>query len=166
VEPGLYSAKVKIPAPGRYDIAFLLDTPRLLHCFSAEAKPNSALTHYAATLGIEYLNRERTVKTGEPTPFRFRLVNPATGEPQPGLKDVRVLFFRVPGLDRKEVFARDTGEGIYQADLPFPNPGAYYVYVSVQSQQISYSDLPYFSLVAVGKPHAFTGKPKTAGEEG
>ena len=37
IEPGLYASKVKIPATGRYDVAFLLDTPQMLHCFSESA---------------------------------------------------------------------------------------------------------------------------------
>ena len=154
VEPGVYAAKVKIPAPGRYDVAFLLETPPLLHCFSAAARPNPSVAHTTAALGVEYLRSDRVVPAGEPTAFRFRLVNPATGDARTGIKDVRVLFFRVPGLDRTEIFAQEEGEGIYQALLPFPHPGAYYVYVSAHSEHISYNDLPYFTLVATGKPAA------------
>ena len=43
VEPGVYSGKVRVPAAGQYDVAFLLDNPRMLHCFSTEAKENPAL---------------------------------------------------------------------------------------------------------------------------
>jgi len=154
VEPGVYAAKVKIPVAGRYDVAFLLETPRLLHCFSASAKPNPSVAHASAALRIEYLRSERVVPTGEATAFRFRLVKPSTGETRSGLKDVRVLFFRIPGKDRTEIFAREEGEGIYQALLPFPHPGAYYVYVSVPSERVSYNDLPYFTMVATGKPAA------------
>src|SRR6185436_9098534 len=37
---GVYTTTTKLPKSGIYDVAFLLDSPRLTHCFSAEAKPN------------------------------------------------------------------------------------------------------------------------------
>ena len=147
-EPGLYSAKVTVPAAGRYDVAFVLETPELLHCFSAEAKPNPRLKHQRAALGIEYLREERRVKAGETVALRFRLIEPATGQPSTGLKDVRVLYFRVPGADRTEVFAEEEGDGVYLARLTFPRAGAYALHVGVNSQGVGYQDLPYFTLLA------------------
>jgi YVTN family beta-propeller protein len=148
IEPGLFSAKVKLPAAGRYDVAFVLDTPQILHCFSATAEPNPLLEHALAPLAIEYLLKDRRVSAGSPVPLRFRLVDPHTGEPRTGLKDVAVLYFRVPGADRKEVRAVEESDGVYRAELPLPNPGAYYVHVGVPSERIVYQDLPYFTLVA------------------
>jgi YVTN family beta-propeller protein len=165
VEPGVYAAKVKIPAPGRYDVAFVLETPPLLHCFSATAKPNPSITHVTAALRVEYLNTNRKVVAGEPTPFRFRLLDPSSGLPRSGLKDVRVLFFRIPGTDRSEFFAQEEGDGVYQVMLPFPHPGAYYVYVSVHSERVGYNDLPYYTLVATPKPAAASGPEPVAGED-
>jgi hypothetical protein len=152
VEPGVYSAKVKVPAAGKYDVAFLLETPRLLHCFSAQAQANPLIKHDTAALGIKYLDTKRSVPVGDPTPFRFRLVQPATGLPRTGLRDVRVLFFRLPGKDRTEIIAQEEGEGVYRALLPFPRPGAYYVHVGVPSERVGYNDLPYFSVLATRKP--------------
>jgi YVTN family beta-propeller protein len=163
VEPGVYASKVKIPTAGKYDVAFLLETPRLLHCFAAQAKANPLIKHEVAVLGVEYLRTDRRAAAGEPTPFRFRLVTPSTGLPRSGLKDVRVLFFRLPGKDRTEVAAEEEGDGIYRAMLPFPRPGAYYVYVGVRSENVGYEDLPYFSMQATQKPAASSEKP--AGEE-
>jgi len=148
VEPGLYVSTVKIPAAGRYDVAFLLETPQILHCFSAEAGQNPLIRHDLAALAIEYLQDARRVTAGTTLPLRFRLVEPLTGLPATGLKDVRVMFFRAPGLERTEVAAAEQGDGVYQASLSLQRPGAYYIHVGVPSKRLGYSDLTYFTLVA------------------
>jgi hypothetical protein len=42
------------------------------------------------------------------------------------------------------------GDGIYEADLPFKQAGAYYVYVAAPSLNADYKDLNYLT-VMVGK---------------
>jgi YVTN family beta-propeller protein len=151
-EPGVYISRVKMPAAGRYDVAFLLDTPQLLHCFTAEAAPNPSLRHDLVALEVEYLQRERRVTAEATVPFRFRLAYPLTGAPATDLGDVRVLFFRAPGADRTEIVATEEGDGVYAAQLPLRRAGAYYVHVGVQSANVGYQDLPYFTLVAINPP--------------
>ena len=58
-EPGVYSAKVKIPAAGTYDVAFLLDTPRMLHCFNVVAKADPELERLRMAYAVEYLLESR-----------------------------------------------------------------------------------------------------------
>jgi hypothetical protein len=120
----------------------------MLHCFSAQASPNPLIRHDQAALAIEYLQDERRVAAGTTLPLRFKLVDPLTGRPATGLTDVRVMFFRAPGLDRTEVPAQETGDGVYRASLSMRHPGAYYVHVGVPSKRLDYSDLSHFSLVA------------------
>ena len=62
VEPGVYTAKVKLPAPGRYDVAFLMQTPQVLHCFSTEAKANPQAPRTGLPLAVEFDEKQRTVK--------------------------------------------------------------------------------------------------------
>ena len=164
VEPGVYAGKVKIPAAGKYDVAFLLETPRILHCFAVEAKPDPLARPDLTALAIEYLIRERTVPAGGTVRVRFLLKDPATGKPRTGLADVRVLSFRAPGRDRIVVRAEEVGDGVYQADVAFAKPGGYYVHVSVPSEKIGYADLPYFSMAATpAKPSHAESPP--AGEK-
>lgn len=148
VEPGVYAAKVKIPAAGRYDVAFLLETPQILHCFSVEAKADPLVKTDRVSFNIEYLVRDRTAKAGEPFLLRFTLHDLATGKPRTGLADVRVMYFLAPGRNRMEVRAKEMGDGVYQAQLPIGWPGAYFVHVAVPSEKVGYTDLPYFTLVA------------------
>ncbi|HSB73905.1 MAG TPA: YncE family protein [Candidatus Methylomirabilis sp.] len=148
VEPGVYASKVKITAPGRYDVAFLLENPQILHCFAVEVKPNPLIKQTLAALAVEYMDGQRTVKADGNVPLRFKLREPATGTARTGLADVRVLYFRAPGHDRTEVRAEEAGDGVYQAMLPITRPGAYYVYVAVPSERVGYADLQFFTMMA------------------
>ncbi len=41
--PGTYTANVKLPQGGHYDLAFLLDSPRVINCFDVAVKDNPAM---------------------------------------------------------------------------------------------------------------------------
>lgn len=148
-EAGVYASKLQIPAAGTYDVAFLLDTPRILHCFSVTARPNPLLKGEGKSLEVEYLVKERNVQIGETVRLRFRLTDPETDQPRTALKDVRVLYYLAPGMRRTEVAAQEVGEGIYEAALSLPRSGAYYVYVASPSANVRYGDLSYLTLRGV-----------------
>jgi YVTN family beta-propeller protein len=147
--PGTYSAQVQIPLAGTYDVAFVLDSPPILHCFSVAALPNPALQRDREPLAVEYLIEDRNLPAGETFRLRFRLTDPATEQPSSGLQDVRVLFYRAPGHDRTEVPAEEVEEGIYEAAMSIRRAGAYYVYVSSGSMNVPYGKLPYLTLRAL-----------------
>ncbi|MGB2817385.1 MAG: FixH family protein [Burkholderiaceae bacterium] len=148
IEPGVYGATVKLPAAGRYDVAFSLDSPALLHCFSATVAENAELAKGRQGVELQYLFEKREVPAESTAPFRFRFVDKATGRPVTGLTDARVMFYRVPGLDRGEVTATEIGDGVYEAQVKFAGSGAYYVYVSSVTLKKAFRDLPFYSLVA------------------
>jgi DNA-binding beta-propeller fold protein YncE len=149
-EPGVYSAKVRIPMAGEYDVAFLLDAPVMLECFSVSAEANPVLARKKVVpLAVEYLVKERWIKAGEKVPLRFRLTDPATQKPQSDLQDVTVLYYPSSGGRRYEIPARHVGDGIYEADLQLRRPQAYYVYVASRSKKMPYGKLPYLSLIGV-----------------
>ncbi|MDH5324428.1 MAG: cytochrome D1 [Gammaproteobacteria bacterium] len=156
IQPGLYETVVKLPASGRYDVAFQLETPNVLHCFSAEVVENPAIEKHRVALGIEFLSNRRTVQTGETLPLRFRLQDAKSGKPKSGLKDVTVLMFRAPGSERVELVATHKGDGVYEVMLPIRTAGAYYMHVSSRSSDVNYNDLPYFSVIA--RPAKTAGK--------
>ncbi len=147
-KPGSYGTTVRLPAAGKYDVALLLDSPRLVHCFAAEVKPNPSIKRAGPPLGVEYLTKNRKVKVGETVSLRFRLSDPETRKPQTGLSDVRVLYYAAPGQSRNEVPAREVEDGVYEAALSFPRSGAYYIYVASPSAKAKYADLPFLTLVA------------------
>lgn len=161
-EAGVYAARLQIPAAGTYDVAFLLDSPRILHCFSVAARPNPLLKGEAKPLEVDYLVKERNIQVGEAVRLRFRLTDPETDQPRTDLKDVRVLYYLAPGTRRTEVAAREVGDGIYEAALSLPRSGAYYVYVASPSAKVRYGDLSYLTLRAVQEKAApaATKRPK------
>ena len=73
---------------------------------------------------------------GKTVPVRFT-VKTEGGEPQTGLKDLRVLSFLVPGQHRNETFAREVEPGVYEATLAIPEHGAYQI--NVASKQLKRS---------------------------
>jgi YVTN family beta-propeller protein len=154
IEPGVYAGRVRLPASGRYDVAFLMQTPQVLHCFSADAKDNPLAPKSGALLAVQYDEKQRVVKAGAPVKFRFKLTDPANGQPKTAVQDARVLYYLAPGRNRTEVPARELGEGLYEAEINVTAAGAYYVYVGVPSMKIDYNVLPYFSLRAVNEGDA------------
>jgi YVTN family beta-propeller protein len=148
-EPGVYAAKVRIPKPGDYAVAFLLDTPGVLHCFSVAAAPNPTFVREVDPLAVSYLVEERKVKVGTAYTLRFRLTDPATSEPREALEDVRVRYMPASGGRRQELSAKPVGDGVYEAELTLSYPGAYYVYVGSSSLEMPIGKLPYTTLLAV-----------------
>ena len=149
VEPGVFTTKVRIPAAGVYDVSFFLNSPSIVHCFQMTAKADPSIQQKLAPLTVEYLIKDRRVKVGETLPLQFRLVDPKTGGPMTGLKDVRVMYYLAPGKLRQEVPVQEVAEGVYEASLSIPESGAYYVYVSSPSLKVNYNDLTYLTLQGV-----------------
>ncbi len=160
-ELGVYSTTVRIPSAGTYDVALLLDSPRVIHCFAATAKASLTLPRTGPSLDVEFLVKDRRVPVGRPLTVSFKLTDAASQKPRTGLTDVRVLYYMAPAGQRREATAREVGDGIYEASLSLPERGAYYVYVAVPSAKVKFGDLTFLSLVAQATPNPaekLTGK--------
>ena len=151
VEPGVYATIVKMPMAGKFEVAYLNETPNFLHCFAmdVETNPNIVVDH--KDLVIEYLPRDQQAKAGETLHLRFRLTEPQSGLAQHGLEDVMVKYYRAPRFDQAQVGARHVGDGVYEVELPIKAAGAYYIYVSVPSRKMKFDDLSYLTLMAVAE---------------
>ena len=148
--PGTYTAKVRIPASGKYDAVFLLDSPRLVQCFEFSAAANPVLTRLKAQqpAAIEFLVKDRQVRAGEPQTVRFRLTDAATGEPLAGLSDVTVLATLASGSWQESRLARPLPDGVYETDFRAPRPGMYSLYFAVPSLRVKINQLPSLNLQA------------------
>jgi len=146
MEPGLYRGIVRLPAPGRYDVGLLLDSPRVVHCFSAVVEADPALVAKRGETRIEYLAGEGVGKPGEKRLVRFRLTDAVTGAPRKGLPDVRVVSFLAPNRERREVIARETDAGVYEAEVSLTEQGAYYVQAASASARFGLNDLPHLTI--------------------
>jgi YVTN family beta-propeller protein len=148
-KPGVYSTTIKLPASGRYDVAFLNDSPRVSHCFNLFAESNPVLKEkQAVALGIEHQVKEKKLAVHQDFTFRFKLIDTATGDPKSDLKDVRVLTFLSPGVWQRRDIATSIGNGVYEIKINVPEAGVYMLFVESPSMGVRYSDLPYLMLHA------------------
>ena len=148
---GVYSTTTKLPKSGIYDVAFLLDSPRVTHCFSAEAKPNPDVTREKqVAIRVEYLNTDQPLRVGENYKLRFKVVDTTTRKAKSDLKDVRVLTMLSSGIWQKRDFARAAGNGVYELDIKVPQTGSYFIFVESRSQGVSFRQLPYLTLHGKG----------------
>jgi len=145
--PGLYGGKLRLPAAGRYDVAFLIDAPRVLHCFSMEARPNPALRQELGPVVLEYLEPVSRLALGATLALRFRLLDAVTRQPKAGLTDLRLVSYLAPGQLRSEVTPRETSPGVYEAAAAPARPGAWYFHVLIPSLGVKASDLPFHSVL-------------------
>jgi YVTN family beta-propeller protein len=150
--PGVYTGRVKLPVPGTYDVAFMMDTPRFLHCFSAKVEPNPTIRQTRAPLGVEFKVDDRRVTVGSSTTVKVRLTDASTGLPRSEIPDVTLLYYRSDGRGRREVPARSLGDGLYEAQVQVDMAATYYVFVGSRSEKLSYNDLPFLSLMGAPAP--------------
>jgi YVTN family beta-propeller protein len=147
VTSGVYTTTTKLPKSGIYDVAFLLDSPRVTHCFSAEAKPNPEIAHEKkVAVRIEYLNKDKQLRVGEDYKLRFKLVDTATSKAKSDVNDLRVLTMLSSATWQKRDFARSVGNGVYELDIKVPQTGTYLIFVESRSQGVSFRQLPYLTL--------------------
>jgi len=139
-EPGVYTAKVRIPVAGRYDVALMVNSPRIIDCFSMEAKENPELAAEKGRIVAEILVASREVPLVAKVPVRVKLSS-TDGKPQAGLKDVTMVSFLVPGQRREEAIAREVEPGVYQAVVAIPEHGAYSIHVASKTLKKEFRDL-------------------------
>jgi YVTN family beta-propeller protein len=148
-QPGVYSTTIKLPASGRYDVAFLNDSPRVAHCFDLGADANPSLKEKPqVALSIEHQVKEREFSAKQEFIFRFKLIDTATGDPKSDLKDVSVLTFLSPGTWQRRDIAKSVGDGVYELKINVPQTGVYMLFVESSSMGVRYIDLPYLMLNA------------------
>jgi YVTN family beta-propeller protein len=154
-EPGVYRGRVKIPVEGSYDVAFMMDTPRFLHCFTADVAPDPAKRLAAKGTTVEYHVDSRRVAAGESSTIRFRLIDTATTTPVLDAADVTVLYYGSDGRDRTVTNATPVGQGLYEATLDIRRASTYYIFVGSASRKLDYPDQPFLSLM--GRAPAVAG---------
>jgi YVTN family beta-propeller protein len=145
--PGVYSSTVPIPTAGNYEVPFLLDTPRIFHCFSLTVKSNPAVKKAAGIpIHLEFLTQGTTIPAGAPARVRFRVTDAATGKLRTDLVDLLVRTTFGPGTWQDRQMAKHVGEGIYEVELSLPQEGAYRVSVECFSLGVHTDQLPKFDL--------------------
>jgi hypothetical protein len=153
VAPGTYATTVLLPHSGAFDVAFLLDSPKVVHCFELSVQPNPALKkRQKLAMKVEPVPQDTGLRVGETYSLRFKVKDPETGQPIAALKDVMVLTFLAPGVWQKRQWAKPLGDGLYQVEFVVPQPGAYYIFWECPSLGISYNQIPPLIMTAAKLP--------------
>ncbi|HLG17808.1 MAG TPA: cytochrome D1 domain-containing protein [Blastocatellia bacterium] len=147
--PGVYSTNVRFDGYGEYDVAFLIDNPRIVNCFDLEVKENPAIKKRGeVALQIEHLIKDTRIPVRENVTLRFKLLETGSARPKTGLKDVNVLTFLAPGIWQKRQWATSVGDGVYEVSFVPPETGVYYVFVECASMGVRFNQLPFVVLDA------------------
>lgn len=141
-EPSVFSIRTKVPAAGKYDVAFFLNEPRLVHCFDLEvaADPHAPKKAIERTVKIEPIIDDKKIRAGGDVEVKFRLTDGATRELHRGVRDVRALAFLAPGTWQKRVMAVAGDDGLYRVRIPVPEPGVYYLFLESPSLQLQLNE--------------------------
>jgi DNA-binding beta-propeller fold protein YncE len=144
--PGVYTARVKLPAAGQLQLAVALDSPPLSHCFplavaapeksNAPPQPQLEWPSFPASQGA-----------------RVKLIDGASQQVLSQLKDVRFHAMEVGGSNRLEFAAKPLGQGLYGSPWPAGLSGSYYLHVAVPSLGVKPGDLPYRSVSIPSPKH-------------
>lgn len=147
---GTYTSRIRIPASGTYQVAFLLDTPRILHCFEFSAKKNPALARKERSLPrIEFLTGDKTAIAGKKVNLTFKITDPSREDGSPSaISDLLIRATLAPGVWSQQYPAKRREGNIYEIDFTPPQKGVYYINVASPSLKISFSQFPYFILHA------------------
>lgn len=139
---GVYSTMIKLNGSGDYDVAFLLDSPRVVNCFNLKVvdDPNHPQVS-AASIKIEPMVKEATAKVGSSYNLRFKAIVSGTREANQKLDDVDVLVFLAPGTWQYRDVAKPLGGGVYEINFVPPQPGIYYIYFQCPSLDIHYHQI-------------------------
>ena len=141
--PGTYSAAVRLPASGLFDVPVMLEQPRHIHCFAMALPRDPAAPVADNRVAVE------VQRVGEPQPsvprqrsvLRFSVTDAASGAPIEGLQDVQALVFEPPGVWQQRRQLRDAGRGVYEFDLVFPRAARYTVMLAIPSRGVHFADM-------------------------
>jgi YVTN family beta-propeller protein len=126
--PGSYEAFMNLSKPGTYDVAFLLDNPKVTHCFSITVEDDPKIrSAKRGKLQIKMLSPGREVAVGQPFELRVRLQDSVTGKPRKGVKDLLGNASIASGIWQDKVLAQPVKDGEYILKFMLPRPGPYWV---------------------------------------
>ena len=126
-----------------FTVAILLNDPQVVHCFQFTAKPNSDLGESAEgfTPEVKILTIEQP-KAGVTYNLELELTDADSGDPLEEAKDLLVLAMALSGNWNQRVTATELGNGVYQLQMTFPNPGMYNLFFMAPSRSLSIDYLP------------------------
>jgi YVTN family beta-propeller protein len=147
---GVYTTTVRLGAAGHYDVALLVDSPRLVNCFDVTVVENPALPKAGPVpIKVQPLLEKAAPRVGENFKVRVKVTDSVSGAAKPGLNDLGVLVFLAPGIWQQRQIATSLGEGIYEMSFVPPEAGVYYIYFQSPSLAVSYNQITPFTVRAM-----------------
>ncbi|HGM5586947.1 TPA: cytochrome D1 domain-containing protein [Pseudomonas putida] len=142
--PGVYGSTVKLPAAGKFDVAFLLNQPQIIHCFSTEVAAGSDASKRKGARA-EFIGLDQPLPQYSDFTARVRIVGD-DGQPRLGLNDLSLRYFLAPSSMPRNLQLQEVGDGVYQAALNLPEAGAWYLHVQSPSLGRKFAEENYTSL--------------------
>jgi DNA-binding beta-propeller fold protein YncE len=131
-EPGVYEATIKLTNQGDYDFIFLLDDPRVIHCFDLPVAANRELRKGRLSVSITPVTARRQLTVGGDDVLRFRIADLYTREARSDLKDAEFVLTATNGW-RQRGLMRPLGDGVYEMTVKVPASGVYYMSFEIPS---------------------------------
>jgi YVTN family beta-propeller protein len=152
IEKGVYASRFRVPMSGKYDVAMVIDSPWVYHCFefTAAADPKLAGARQALPPKIERLEPGLRFTAGQPARLRFSLRQHPGGAPLTGVADVVVLAAQVPGNWQERRLALPGADGTYEVVFTPEHPGRHTVFFEIPSRNLEFSQFPTFTLEVTG----------------
>ncbi|MCM3901480.1 MAG: hypothetical protein ND866_07220 [Pyrinomonadaceae bacterium] len=149
---GVYTTTVRLAEAGHYDVAFLLDSPRIVNCFDITVVENPGLPKpTAVAIKIVPLIKDATLSVGQRYNLRFKVTDAISNQPKLNLEDMSVLVFLSPGIWQQRDAAKPVGDGVYEMSFVPPQSGVYYVFFQSPSLGVRFNQLPPLTLQAMAK---------------
>ncbi len=139
---GEYITTVRFASSGTYDVAFLLDSPRLVKCFQMSVAENPALhKEQVAAIRIEPIAPVTAARVGEIYSLRFKVVDLDSHHAHANLNDLAVLVFLAPGIWQQRFPAKALEDGVYEISFEPPQAGVYYIHFQSPSLNVRFNQI-------------------------
>lgn len=139
VTPGVFTGKFRVPDPGSYQLAVLIDEPRIVQCFDFEVSPSEVVI--ASNVPEVTIGEVTGEVADDPTTVSFTMV--AEGAPE-----VVVMVTAVGGSWQDRLVAESLGGDEYRFTVTLPKQGAYQMFLQVPDLGLDFGDMPNFYLTA------------------
>ena len=90
---------------------------------------------------LEAVDPEAVLPLGEAVEYRFRLLDPESGEALVGRRDVGILSYNLKSTEQQRSPAEPMPDGSYKVALRLRVPGTYQVWVRCPSANMDYMSL-------------------------
>jgi YVTN family beta-propeller protein len=164
-QPGVYESIARLDRPGKFDVVFFLDQPRIVHSFPLDVAVDPVLeaARDRSKVDVKALVAVPRACAGADFHPLFQLDAGEGKGPKVNLKDVEILMYHVAGDWHAKQPAREIAPGIYGADFRPERAGIHTVCVSSKSIGLSFQN-PGQLIVHVDAPTEPLASAETRGQ--